>query len=482
MKLSKLMIAVAAVAAGSAAVAGPASGRILLSSGASATKGNMATALQSLCTAAGGVFKEFASGSNISTYVCGSATTFPGGAADITAGATGTYAAETDAADWINFNGTAYAEVRLNVAGGSFTAMKVAGGQTDDYFEPGTGTSGTLLTGVTGGVGGLMDVEPKAFPSTVLTANSIDYDSAASTVNGNAVALTLAGYVQAFSVGVSDALYTAMFNKQKNPNVGGGVTIDYPIANSCLVTDTTRQDCVPTISKADVAAIISSATNSKPKTQGAEFLGAPAATQLRYIRRVNTSGTQAAAQNYFLGLPAMGSNIGVIPEPTTVTDTNCGGAALIATNTLRSYNSGRYCVIATTSTGELRNELNRATYGASLTNYAIGVLSGENNQSGVNWKWVRVSETQMGEDAKPGAGTTRNEKGMQSGRYDFFYHSYALYRNTDANVTTFFTTLLTGIGNLTLPPGLTKAPALGNATMPYNRNGKADQAAVRGAN
>ena len=95
MKLSKIALAVAALAIGSAALAAPNGARIGYSTGASATKGNLKIALTALCekladnvTASGAFLTEYASGSNVSTYTCNTTPALSsaayGGAADST--------------------------------------------------------------------------------------------------------------------------------------------------------------------------------------------------------------------------------------------------------------------------------------------------------------------------------------------------------------------------------------------------------------
>src|SRR5262252_7913761 len=113
MKFSKLIAAMAALGM-AGAFAAPSPGQIAISSGASASKNNLKIVLTKLCNDNAGVLTEFTDGTaNISTYTC------------TTAALSGaTYAASTP----VNYRNTAFAEVRLNVNGGSFTAICLLNG------------------------------------------------------------------------------------------------------------------------------------------------------------------------------------------------------------------------------------------------------------------------------------------------------------------------------------------------------------------
>jgi hypothetical protein len=487
MKLTKLMVAIVTAGAGVSAFAasagGPGAARVLNISGASATKGNLALSLNSLCTAAGGSMREWISGGNISSYVCfnnaAKAAAISSGPAN--GGAVDRYA-ETGAADFVDFQGTGKAEVNLNVAGGSFTAYLTLAGTQDTYIDLAQGTvavGGLVNAGVTGGLGvagtgrgGFMDVAPDCFTPEVLgiAATSPTFTT------------TPQGFAQAFGVAVSDALYKAMYAKQRNPTAGGGVTVDFPIANSCPAANganevanatTTRQECVPTISKADFAAVINNNEFSAPKSQGAAYFGAPAATELRYVRRVDTSGTQASVQNYFLGLPGLASNpLAIISDPNDTVnavfpavsgpgalDDEAGGLKDSGYDPTFS-GTPTFRVLSAPGTGDVRTELNKAAL------YSIGVMSGENDQSGT-WRWIRVNEATMAENANtaqaaPNANT--NRAGLRSGRYDFFFEGVAVHPAGDQ---AFWNTVIAQLDTQALK-GL--VPVNGT-TMAYNRNG-----------
>ncbi|OYU99149.1 MAG: hypothetical protein CFE45_13975, partial [Burkholderiales bacterium PBB5] len=346
-------------------------------------KANLKAALTSLCA---NNLVEYTDGtSNVSTYFC---TSSPVGTAYATATA-------------VKFTGTAYSEVRLNVNGGSFTAACLlanwpAGTKcptADLYWDP---AAAAMAAAPAGSVvlGGLMDVEPNGFLADVRTGIS----APASNIS--------AGFAQTFGVAVSPALYNAMFADQQAAG---------KLPASCLVSDTAKAECVPVIGKPQMAAIMSANTFNAAYANGANFLAPSlaAGTPLTYARRVDTSGTQAAAQQYFLGNVCNGNAVGVVPE---------GGSA------------GAITVTALATTGNVRTLLN------NTSNYVIGVISAENNQSGQAWRWVRVGGTAVAESAAPNESgvSFTNTASAKDGTYDFWFVSRVVKPNVAA-VTTFWT-------------------------------------------
>jgi hypothetical protein len=437
MKFTKVMLAVAVMSVGASAFAAPNVARIAISSGASASKGNQALALASLCTAAGGTMTEFASGGNISTYVC-----------NTTAAITGTQYASAADSTFKNFAGTSFAELRLNVSGGSFTAVCSlnnwpsstvcgtvnAGGAADKYVDPATGGTVFAQPGQAL-IGGLMDTSPDTWPSNVTAGLQLP-------------AVDNTGVAQSFGVGVSDLLYTAMFNYQKS---AGGATIAKPIPSTCAVTDTGRAECVPTVSKGQMATIMANNEFNAAYSNGVGFLAGPAfnGVELEYGRRADTSGTQASAQAYFLGLPCNSA-------PLTIVDTPAVGGS----NTI-----GAIKVFAHSGTGNLRTALNAAVYG-------IGIMSGENNQSSSSWKWIRVQGAPMAENAKPGTAGITNRDSVKNGSYDFFVESKVAV-GAATGAANFWSAVTGSMSTLAAPVGLMNASDLasynkGNNTCQFN--------------
>ena len=414
MKLSKLMLAVAVLAVGSAAVAAPLNTRIGYSTGASATKSNLKTTLSAMCVTGGGVLTEFTSGSNVSTYVCGLAA--------LTTGSAGTYATSANTT-FKNFAGTNFAELRLNTAAGSFSAVRGLNGVfTDDYgvalnfrdpILAADRTQAQLVVDRAGVVfvGGLMDVEPSAFPAAVLAGFTVPKTPSI-------------GIQQAFGVAVSIPLYNAMFASQQTT---GSTTSALPIPSTCLVTDTAKAECVPTNSKGQMAAVLSASDTNAAYGNGANFLASTliSGTELRYVRRPNTSGTQSAAQNYFLGLPCAAVASAVVPEPVGNDEIDTVVVAGFSPTTVdlvdNMVNSIR--VLLAPGTGNVRQELSKSVIADGTPNYAIGVMSGENNQtSGNSFRWVRVQGAAMSENAAPNNGQL-NRAAVINGSYDFYFES-----------------------------------------------------------
>lgn len=436
MQVSKIMLAVAALSLGATTFAAPLASRIAISSGASATKGNLKVALTSLCSAGSGTLTEFTSGGNISTYVC----------ADVAVTAP-TYGSKPDA-NFKNFSGTGFAELRLNVSGGSFTAVCALNNwpagtacdtvnplsAPDKYLNPASGTTVLPAAGQVI-VGGLMDVAPDTFPATV-------------TVGLTLPAADLTGVAQTFGVAASDTLYTAMFNVQKS---AGGATLDKPIPSTCLVTDTARLECVPVVSKGQMATILANNPFNDAYTNGAGFLAGAAlnSTILEYNRRVDTSGTQASAQAYFLGLPCTGNPLSIVAAPPVGTSTTIGAIK----------------VFAHAGTGDVRARLSTAGV------YGIGIMSGENNQTdtGTTWKWLRMQGAAIGENAKPSTGVT-NSASVKNGSYDYYFESRVV-PGPAAGASTFWSAVTGTLNTLPAPVGLLNATDL----TAYNKGGNACQ-------
>jgi hypothetical protein len=406
MHFTKIALAVASFVAVGAAVAAPNANRIALSAGASAIQGNLTLALQQLCTNASGVPTTFVSG-NFTTVVCANTA--------VTSGAGGTYATKPNA-EFINFAGTNFAEFRVNVSNGSFGNIQILNGVAFTFRDPITLTQIAAPAGAVI-VGGVNDVNPGTFPSSTIGANTV-FESFP------------VGVAQTFGVAASLALYNKMFDAQKAAGT---------IPASCLATDTALPFCVPSIGKAQMATIMSDNDFNAAYLKGVGFLTGVSADdglELRYVRRVDTSGTQASAQNYFLGLTCSRASLPVVPEPTT--DDEPGGSKDQLRNSIRVY--------ATGGTSDVRTELNKAGV------FALGVVSGENNQTGQNWRWLRVGGAAMTENATPGTAGNTNSATMKNGTYDFFFE--VTYSGGNAAGNAFWATVSSALNTLPAPVGL----------------------------
>lgn len=430
MKLTKIALAVAAVGFVGAATAAPNTGRIAISAGASAVQNNLTLAIEQLCTQASGVPTRFTGGGNFTTVVCANTT--------VTGGAAGTYVSKPNA-DFINFAGTNYAEFRLNVSNGSFGNIQVLNGFPFTYRDPATLTNIAAPAGSVI-VGGANDVNPDTFPPTTIGANTV-FESFP------------VGVAQTFGVAASVALYNKMFDAQKAAGT---------IPDSCLATDTGLSYCVPSIGKAQMSTIMSDNDFNAAYLKGLGFLTndpADEGTELRYVRRVDTSGTQASAQNYFLGLTCSRANLTVVAEP--VGDDEPGGLKDELRNNIRVYAAG--------GTGNVRDELNKAGV------FALGVMSGENNQSGSNWRWLRVGGASIGENAVPGTAGNTNSATMKDGTYDFYFE--LTYSGGNAANNAFWSVVSGALNTLPAPVGLVNNADLsagynkgGNTCLPSSSN------------
>jgi hypothetical protein len=402
MQFNKSLIAIAALAAGSAMAATPVA-RIGISSGASASKNNLKLALANRCS---GQLAEFTDGTaNVSTYVCAPAGSFANGNAPTVA--------EYNAAGAVNFTGTVFAELRLNVNGGSFTAVCLLAGwpaptacpAADLYYDPAVGAMAAVPAGAAV-LGGLMDAEPNAFLGSVRAGITLP----AGTVTASA------SFGQTFGVAVSPALYNAMFADQQAAGL-------IPASPTCDVTLTNVPACVPSIGKAQMATVMAGNPSNAFYANGANFLapGLAAGTPVTYARRVDTSGTQATAQQYFLGN---------VCNPSGSISVVGGGQTL-----------GPVTVTNLATTGNVRAQLN------SVSAYVIGVMSGENNQTAQNWRWLRVGGTQLAENAAPGTAGQTNAYTAVNGYYDYWYLSRVVRPNVTA-VANFWNAVITGLGSV----------------------------------
>jgi hypothetical protein len=430
MQLSKIAIAVAAVCAATAATAAPDAGRVAKSAGASAVQTNVRLAVESLCSGVGKVPTSFVSG-NFTTVVC----------ADVALTAA-TYVSKPNA-DFKDFNGLPFAEIRFNVSNGSFGSVQILNGVPFNFRNPGTG----LNTDPTPGgvvIGGISDVETNRFPSTVIGSNTL-------------AANTKLGAAQVFGVAASIDLYTKMFDAQKLAGL---------IPAVCTVNSTALSYCIPNIAKAQMATIMSANDLNAAYAKGLEFLTndpADNAVELRYVRRVDTSGTQASAQNYFLGLPCSFNQLSIVAEPTTI-DAVGGTIANAKIENIRVYGAG--------GTSNVLTQLNQTDAdlvapGIQPGVYALGVVSGENNQTGQTWRWLRVDGAPIGENAVPATAGITNSSTMKTGAYSFFFE--ATYTGGNGTNDGYWATIATAFGGLPAPVGLVNQATL---DLGYNKGGQ----------
>lgn len=318
-----------------------------------------------------------------------------------------------------NFTGTTENEVQIDVNGGSINSVLFSTAGTAEplagngNFLPSTTAGCTAVNGtgalsflsgsklkicsstaaLTAGksVGGFTDVEPAIFTAMgVLTG-----DYSAGTVP--------ATFSQAFAVGASKSLYEALQTAQ-------GLTVG--------ATDVANQ---PTIGKAQIVALINNNDFNDAKNQGPAFL-VPGTTQtnITYCRRPNTSGTQAAAELYFLQNPTA---TGALGGASTIHDPSTG--ANNATVVVDNGTGKTLTVQLNSGTGDVKKCLNNNTTAAN--SFAFGLLSAENNPIGTTDTY-RIVKVQGASTTAGVAGDSQTANAVK-GLYDYVYES-ALFNPT----------------------------------------------------
>ncbi|MEY2843556.1 MAG: hypothetical protein RI920_1593 [Pseudomonadota bacterium] len=427
-------IALAAVA--TLAVVGQAQAGTRYLTGASATALNASKALIKLCQDAPNsgfatVFKDSTSTSALGNFFTVKCFTTAG---------------RTIAKDFAGLTGTD--TVAFNVDGGSFTAVEASTGNVPVKFSPAAGTtaitgSGVLLlsdfgaplvqstaTGSQLSEGGFMDVEPAAFGTLIDSFGGLD---------ALAPNVAPAAFNQVFGVAVSKALYDAL---QADQGLADGTDERAPAAQ-------------PTISRAQYATIVAADFND-PKTLGAAFLNLPVtkgtaipSNKLTVCRRVSTSGTQAASNQYFLNKLTGGTTGvgGYTPEADAASFPATGPDAL-----------AKFAVTEHATTGLARTCL------SSTSAYAIGVLSLENTPALTdNYRFVKLSRVE-GFDVTTSA-STRSKATAKTGEYDFVFNSQK-YTAAGAGTSDVIEAIDKELSDLTAFNGL-----FGAADSLYNRGG-----------
>lgn len=220
------------------------------------------------------------------------------------------------------------------------------------------------------------------------------------------VNVTPAGAGQGFGVAVSKALYQALQVKQ-------GITSAACTADT--IAAITDPACMPTITKRDYASIANADGFSPTKTDWSFLLGSTGAgKKVNLCRRVDTSGTQASSNIFFLANPCSGYEDQIGKRyPATAADS-----------------SATFNVVENSGTGDVKKCLSGKTTGIPVTDFAIGVVSAENNPTvpataDDSWRFVKVD----GMNIYDGAGNRAN---AMNGKYDF---AYELVLHTHATLT-----------------------------------------------
>jgi hypothetical protein len=421
MKFNQIAVAAFAVVAASQSFAAN-----TYLTGASASSVNVMKAAKNLCVDAGGTFKLYKSIANTALNSLGNQ--FTG-------------VCSTD------FTGTAVNQVRVNVAGGSESAVTATTTAGTSFLAPVeasctaiTGTESLAAANFSGmslfacpaaqvndahlSDGGMMDVEGPVFN----TAYNPD-DFAA------------VGFSQVFGVAVNSNLYNALQVAQ------------FGATATCTTNTSTKYTaaCQPSISKAQMASLLDSNTFGPAKTKGGQFLvgGTTDATKITYCMRPQTSGTQQAAQMYFLNYSGTGALGGKNVVVSSTTSLSKFAASLNA-----SSSNVKTCLNATTATD----------------GYKFGVLSAENNPIGGSdtYRFVKVNGVAAAQGV---ANTDSNTATALTGEYDFVYESVAY---CPAGTCTPFVQAILDNVDVALPAGSSTAGLFLTGTeSAFSRGGKA---------
>ncbi|HET8695574.1 MAG TPA: hypothetical protein VFM33_12950, partial [Aquabacterium sp.] len=351
--------------------------------GSSASSINVARGLSNLCSSAGGTFTLYKTSTSTSSL----GNQF-----------TGTCS--------VDFAGTSENEVRVNVGGGSESAVTNAAAfptSTATGFLVGSGSCtalgagteslsflaagqmkscGTTLADTSKSDGGFLDVEGPIF-------NATKYDPADFQVSG---------FSQVFGIAVNSNLYNALQAYQKTA-AGGNI-----VASTCAAGDTTPA-CQPSLSRAQVGSLINNDYFNAAKTSGGAYLvPGSSVSKITYCMRPQSSGTQQSAQLYFLGYNATGP---------------LGGSEAI---TNPGVSLTHYASVLNNGSSDVKNCLNDAT------NFKFGALSLENNPIGGSdtYRFVRINEVAATEGV---AGASQTATAL-AGRYDYVYELAAYCPST----------------------------------------------------
>lgn len=375
-------------------------------SGASATSNNYMVALAGMCST--GNYKIFKT--NTTTNALGNQFT-------ITCDTTFKYTS-----GGVTEN-TGETEVRFDVTGGSinsvlFTQEAVTNGEpqaASGSYLPAVPASCTAITGTgplafagsklfkctnaleTGqkSVGGFTDVEPAIFKATGVLTGDYFADNAT--------------FSQAFGVAASKDLYEALQTAQ-------GLTVG-----------STLPAQQPSVSVAKLASLMNANDFNDAKAKGPKFL-VPTTTQtnISYCRRPNTSGTQAAAQLFFMSNPVA---TGALGGALTIHGPDLDGSAnevVAGQDSLGNPTGNTFTVKMNSGSGNVRTCLNAA-------GFAFGVLSAENNPVGSSdtYRFIKIDGKSVTGGLATSAGETNTTTAI-AGDYDFVYESALFNPNANA--------------------------------------------------
>jgi hypothetical protein len=276
---------------------------------------------------------------------------------------------------------------------------------------------------------GVSDVEPGLFQGPNVPNNDpLDTEDDQYPDSGLSLSqiaeLTVTPVVQTvFAVAVNNALYDAMFAKQ-------GLGAKFSSTGVACTTTSTDENCVPSIGRAEARSFFAGTeANWRMLVPGAE---PKIDTQVNVCRRVNGSGTQAAANVHLMEFPCNASALppadwtyssSAAPEAVSASQstTESGLSMLQYANANMggvggTMPSGTTFVFEGPGTGDVVTCLNTAN---TNQGFAIGHVSRENVPGSTGqWKHVRLEGAQPSRD------------NAKAGRYDYFVESTIQHLNS----------------------------------------------------
>jgi hypothetical protein len=415
MKLTHIALALTALVS---AQAGHAATAVL--TGASAFSINEARALKNICSGTYTLYKTSASTSSLTNAFTATCS--------------------------VNFTGTAIDQVRINVQGGSYSAVvnaTIGGNVPVPFIDPATTACGSATPFAGTGVLTFATAIRNCASTVMATSEGGFLDLEGAVVRGigavpipagvnDAVDFLPSNFMQAFGVGVSAPLYRSLMAYQvakgQLPATCATTSLNLGVTTYTALTSADANyslpACQPNLSRSAITAMMESNYNDFKESGANAFFGGtnvvatdlsssqaivpavPLGTQVKFCRRVDTSGTNTAMQAYFLTNPAA-SGEGGGRLPIAGVGVNNGDSD--------NYGGTTYLVTAGGGTSDVRTCLE--------SGLAFGILSLENNPVGAvgqNFRFVKINN-QHGADGVAGAAQTAE---AIAGRYDFVYEAF----------------------------------------------------------
>lgn len=385
MNLRHIALASAVVAAGPAfaatgslnALYGVTAARTIYVSGASALSGSLAAAVGALCTGGSANVKVHGIGGTTSysdgrVAVC--TTSSAGPAAGLYAGPFAVVKRDTDGS---------FAGVGPVISGTALTKWADVNNCDSTALTCALDTTTAIVP-----AGGLSDVETAVWQGLNKTGAL-----AASVPTSTAGITKVSGFAaQGFGVMVSEELYKAMQNVQK---------ADGRLASSCVTGDFTAGACQPSISKAEYAAIARADNANYVVNAG---VSGSATDPINLCRRVETSGTQASSNVFFLNNACSNASPTFGAVNPKFVDFTGGGVNPVTFSSSAGQNvsgnyddfGGAFGLFEGSGTGDARNCVINRNNGQNpnkvadgLGKFAIGWISLENAPA-AGWKLVKL--------------------------------------------------------------------------------------------